>query len=101
MASSGSVAVGRAQSVANKRNMKACTVQVCNCGLSERICSEENTDGVPWETITAHMKQSGMHAGDLLMVTFRHHLARNAFWMRADFKWTLELNCHCMSLLIV
>jgi len=39
------------------------------------------------------MKHSGMHAGDLWMVLFRHHLARKAVWIRRDFIWTLDLNC--------
>jgi len=33
---------------------------------------------VPREKITIHMKHSGVHAGDLFTVMFRHHLARNA-----------------------
>jgi hypothetical protein len=47
------------------------------------------------------MKHTGMQASDLLMVMFHHHLARNAVWIRADFKLSLKLNCHCMSLLMV
>lgn len=106
MASSGSSrCVGRAESVANKRNIKTRKVTVCNCGLSERpllrFVQKKIQTAVPRETITAHMKHSGVHAGDLLMAKFRHLLARNAVWIRADFKLTLELNCHCMSLLMV
>jgi hypothetical protein len=104
MASSGSSScVGRAQSVASKTNIKARIVEVC--GLRERtvlrFVQKKIQTVVPREIITAHMKHSGTHAGDLLMVMFRHHLARNAVWIRADFKLTLELNCHCMSLLMV
>jgi hypothetical protein len=44
------------------------------------------------------MKLSGMHAGDLFVVMFRHHLARNAVWIRADFKLIFEFNFHYISL---
>jgi len=98
--SSNSSCGGRAQSVAIKRNVK-----VCNCGLSEhtvlRFVQKKKQLVVPKETFTAHMKHSGMHAGDLMMVMFGHHLARNAVWIRRDFIRTLDLNCHCMSLLMV
>ena len=105
MASSDSIScVGRAQSVANKRNIKGRKVKVCKWGLSERRVLrfvQKMQTVVPRETVTAHTKHSGMHARDLLTVMFRHHLARNAVWIRGNFKLTLELNCHCMSLLMV
>jgi len=44
------------------------------------------------------MKHSGVHAGDLFTVMFRHHLARNAVWVRADFKLSFEFNFHYILL---
>jgi hypothetical protein len=40
------------------------------------------------------MKHSGVHAGDLFTVMFRHQLARKAVWIRADFKLSFEFNFH-------
>lgn len=37
------------------------------------------------------MKHSGVHAGDLFTVMFRHNLARNAVWIRADFKLSFRV----------
>jgi hypothetical protein len=48
--------------------------------------------------IIIHMKLSGVHAGDLFTVMFRNHLARNAVWIRADFKLGFEFNFHYILL---
>jgi len=42
-----------------------------------------------------------MHAGDLFRVMFRHHLARNAVWIRGDFKLSFEFNFHYIIIVVV
>ena len=47
------------------------------------------------------MKHSGMHAGDLFVVMFRHQRASNAVWLRADFKLSFVCSFHFTLLLRV